>query len=106
MRQLSPEGVLGLSPTLVLAVEGSGPKETIDVLQRATFLSSPCRTNSPATASLKRFSIIAGDVGAPARGECLAGMVRNDMNALGTIRAQIIRPSKSLSSCRWPTAGR
>src|ERR1700754_1440334 len=28
MRQLSPEGVLGLAPTLILASEGAGPKET------------------------------------------------------------------------------
>src|SRR3954468_3201089 len=35
MRQLSAEGVLGLNPSLVLAVQGSGPKETIDVLEAA-----------------------------------------------------------------------
>ena len=33
MRQLSAEGVLALAPTLVLALQGSGPKETIDVLE-------------------------------------------------------------------------
>src|SRR5690349_12078465 len=32
MRALSAEGVLGLNPSLVLASEGSGPKETIAVL--------------------------------------------------------------------------
>jgi heme transport system substrate-binding protein len=36
MRQLSPEGVLGLGPSLVLAAEGSGPKETIAVLEAAS----------------------------------------------------------------------
>ena len=35
MRQLSAEGVLGLNPSLVLASEGSGPKETMDVLEAA-----------------------------------------------------------------------
>jgi iron complex transport system substrate-binding protein len=35
MRQLSAEGVLGLNPSLVLAVQGSGPKETMDVLEAA-----------------------------------------------------------------------
>ena len=35
MRQLSAEGVLGLAPSLVLAAEGAGPKETIAVLQSA-----------------------------------------------------------------------
>ena len=36
MRQLSPEGVLGLGPSLVLAAEGSGPKETVAVLEAAS----------------------------------------------------------------------
>ena len=35
MRQLSAEGVLGLNPSLVLAAQGSGPKETMDVLDAA-----------------------------------------------------------------------
>ncbi len=33
MRQLSPEGVLGLNPSLILATEGAGPKETVAVLE-------------------------------------------------------------------------
>lgn len=36
MRQLSPEGVLSVSPGGILALEGSGPKETIDVVKRAS----------------------------------------------------------------------
>jgi iron complex transport system substrate-binding protein len=36
MRQLSAEGVLGLDPSLVLAAEGSGPKDTIAVLEGAS----------------------------------------------------------------------
>ncbi len=35
MRQLSAEGVLGLNPSLVLAMQGSGPKETMDLLEAA-----------------------------------------------------------------------
>src|SRR4051812_20647211 len=33
MRALSAEGVLGLNPSLVLAIDGAGPKETIAVLE-------------------------------------------------------------------------
>jgi iron complex transport system substrate-binding protein len=36
MRQLSPEGVLSVDPDAVLALEGSGPRETIDVLEKAS----------------------------------------------------------------------
>ena len=35
MRRLSPEGVLSVSPTLILAIEGSGPPEAVDVLEKA-----------------------------------------------------------------------
>ena len=35
MRQLSPEGVLGLAPSLILASESAGPKATLRVLEAA-----------------------------------------------------------------------
>ncbi|HEY4192135.1 MAG TPA: ABC transporter substrate-binding protein, partial [Mesorhizobium sp.] len=36
MRQLSPEGVLSVDPSGILALQGSGPKEAIDVLKKAS----------------------------------------------------------------------
>jgi iron complex transport system substrate-binding protein len=36
MRALSPEGVLSVSPSAILMIEGSGPKEALDVLSKAT----------------------------------------------------------------------
>jgi len=36
MRQLSPEGVLSVNPSGLIVLEGSGPKETIDVLKKAS----------------------------------------------------------------------
>src|SRR5262245_9834795 len=36
MRALSPEGVLSVNPTGLLVVEGSGPREAIDVLKKAS----------------------------------------------------------------------
>jgi iron complex transport system substrate-binding protein len=36
MRALSPEGVLSVSPSAILMIEGSGPKEAIDVLSKAS----------------------------------------------------------------------
>ena len=35
MRQLSPEGVLSVNPTAIISIEGAGPAETMDVLQKA-----------------------------------------------------------------------
>ena len=36
MRALSPEGVLSVNPTAILALQGSGPKEAVDVLKKAS----------------------------------------------------------------------
>lgn len=36
MRQLSPEGVLSVNPTGILALQGAGPAEAIEVLKRAS----------------------------------------------------------------------
>lgn len=36
MRQLSPEGVLSVNPSAILALHGAGPKEAIDVLKKAS----------------------------------------------------------------------
>ncbi len=35
MRRLSPEGVLSVNPDLIIAIEGSGPPETIELLAEA-----------------------------------------------------------------------
>ncbi|MDX8433991.1 hemin ABC transporter substrate-binding protein [Mesorhizobium abyssinicae] len=36
MRQLSPEGVLSVNPSGILALHGSGPKEAVDVLRKSS----------------------------------------------------------------------
>jgi iron complex transport system substrate-binding protein len=36
MRALSPEGVLSVEPSGILALQGSGPKETVEVLRKAS----------------------------------------------------------------------
>jgi iron complex transport system substrate-binding protein len=96
MRQLSAEGVLGLAPTLVLAAEGSGPKETIAVLEKAAvpFVIVPERNTGESI--LEKIALIAHAVGAPERGACLATAVRRDLAALSDIRAGIKNPVRVL----------
>lgn len=36
IRQLSPEGVLSVDPTLIIALEGSGPPDAVEVLRKAS----------------------------------------------------------------------
>ncbi len=89
MRQLSPEGVLALSPTLIFALEGSGPKETIDVLERAKvpFIVIPDKFTGDGI--IEKVENISRDTGVPERGACLAREVRSDLAALDVLRGQI-----------------
>jgi iron complex transport system substrate-binding protein len=89
MRQLSAEGVLALSPTLILALQGSGPKEAIDVLQQAgvAFVTIPDKFT--ADGIVEKIRMVPQDVGLQARGECIAGRVEQDTAALDNVRKRI-----------------
>jgi iron complex transport system substrate-binding protein len=96
MRQLSPEGVLGLSPTLILAADGSGPKESVAVLEAASipFVRIPDRFTSESV--VEKIHLIAQATNSVARGECLAKLVEADLEALAALRTRIGHPRKAL----------
>ena len=96
MRQLSPEGVLGLGPSLVLATEGSGPEETLAVLESAQvpFARVPDRFTGEGV--IEKIRLIAKATGVQARGECLVRMVEADLATLATLRKRIEHPIKVL----------
>jgi iron complex transport system substrate-binding protein len=96
MRQLSAEGVLGLAPSLVLAAEGSGPMETIAVLEvaRVPFVRVPDRFTGEGV--VEKIRVIAKATGVVARGECLARAVEADLAALTALRQRIEQPIKVL----------
>lgn len=111
MRQLSAEGVLALSPSLVLALEGSGPKETIEILERSKvpFVVVPDKFSGEGI--VEKIRIIARSVGAIERGECLVRQVQNELAALDGLRARIRQRIKvafvlSLANDRPMVAGR
>jgi iron complex transport system substrate-binding protein len=111
MRALSAEGVLALSPTLVLAAEGSGPKEAINILERANVPLLTVPDTFTADGIVEKIHRVARAVGAPDRGECLADDVRDDMAALEAVRRQVGRPIKvafvlSLANGRPMLSGR
>lgn len=94
MRQLSPEGVLSLDPKLILAVEGSGPKETLDVLENAKvpLISVPDAFTEEGL--IKKIGIVAHAMDADARGACLTKAVSTDLAALKDLRAKIGKPAR------------
>jgi iron complex transport system substrate-binding protein len=111
MRQLSAEGVLALSPTLVLALQGSGPKETIDILgqSKIPFVAVPDKFSGDGI--VEKIRVVAQSAAASERGECLARRVRDELATLDGMRAQIRKPLKvafvlSLAGNRPMIAGR
>jgi len=75
MRQLSPEGVLSVDPDAVLALEGSGPKEAIDVLEKASvpFLLVPEKFTREGI--LEKVRLVGQAVGKKTEAEELAGKI-------------------------------
>lgn len=71
MRQLSPEGVLSVNPSGILALQGSGPKEAIDVLKKASvpFIEVPERFDHQGI--LDRIRIVGKAIGADAKADAL-----------------------------------
>ena len=69
MRQLSPEGVLSVNPTAILALEGSGPKEAIDVLKTAEleYIEIPERFDRQGV--LDKIRLVGTAIGADAKAE-------------------------------------
>ncbi|PBC12031.1 hemin ABC transporter substrate-binding protein [Mesorhizobium sp. WSM3859] len=72
MRALSPEGVLSVNPTGILALQGSGPKEAVDVLKKSSvpFIEVPDHYNHEGI--LEKIRIVGKALGVDAKAEKLA----------------------------------
>ena len=81
MRALSPEGVLSVSPDLVLADEGSGPPEAIDVLRKASVPVVLLPADPTADGIAAKVEEIGRALGVEADAEALAGTIRADLAA-------------------------
>ncbi len=111
MRQLSAEGVLGLNPSLVLAAQGSGPKETMDVLEAAKVPLVLVPEIFSEAGLVEKIRLVGHAMGADKRAECLTAAVTDDLAQLRELRARVTRPVRvmfviSLLNGRAMAAGR
>jgi iron complex transport system substrate-binding protein len=111
MRQLSAEGVLGLNPSLIFAIQGSGPKETMDVLEAAKIPLVLVPETYSEEGLLEKIKLVGHAMGADARAACLTSAVSNDLTQLRELRAKVTKPVRvmfvmSLLSGRAMVAGR
>src|SRR6185312_16264554 len=81
MRQLSPESVLSVDPTAVLAQEGSGPPETMDVLKKAAVPLIVVPERYTADGIVEKIRIVGGALGEAKAAEKLARIVQDDIDA-------------------------
>ncbi|WP_172292718.1 hemin ABC transporter substrate-binding protein [Pseudoruegeria sp. HB172150] len=75
MRALSPEGVLSVNPDLILAEDGSGPPEAIDVLRAADVEFVTVPEGYDRAAIRKKIETVAEALGVPEKGAVLADKV-------------------------------
>lgn len=111
MRQISAEGVLGLNPTLILAVQGSGPRETMDVLETAKVPLVLVPETFSEQGLLEKIRLVGHAMGVDARAECLSTAVASDLTQLRELRARVTKPVRvmfvmSLLNGRAMVAGR
>ncbi len=95
-RALSAEGVLGLNPSLVLAIDGAGPKETLAVLEAASVPFVRIPDPYSADGIVEKIRMIAAATGVRERGECLVARVNADLQALARQREAIKTKAKVL----------
>jgi iron complex transport system substrate-binding protein len=89
MRQLSPEGVLSVNPTGILALEGSGPKEAIDVLKKASVPYVEIKESWDHAGIVERIRSVGKAIGADAKAEALAAEVDGKLKDAEKLTADV-----------------
>jgi iron complex transport system substrate-binding protein len=96
MRQLSPESVLSVDPTAVLAQEGSGPPEAMDVLKKAAVPLIVVPEKYSEDGILEKIRIVGDALGKTEAAEKLARTVRAEIDAAEKRLAAIRKPKRVL----------
>lgn len=95
-RRLSAEGVLGLAPSLVVAADGAGPRETVDVLQAASVRFLALKEVRRPADVIGRIRAVADAVGEGVSGRALADAVAADLATLAEDLRRIERRRRAL----------
>lgn len=96
MRQLSPEGVLSINPSAILMLEGSGPPETIEVLQKASVPVVMVPDGMSHQGVLEKIRIVGNALNVPAKAEALVKQVDADIEASEKLVQKISSPKRVL----------
>lgn len=81
MRALAPEGVLSVNPSAILMIQGGGPKETIDVLSKASVPLVTIPEGYDRDALVAKIKAVGKALDADAKADELAAKVAADVDA-------------------------
>lgn len=81
MRNLSPEGVLSVNPSGIIALEGSGPREALDVLEKASVPIVTVPEKFSREGILQKIETVGTILGVPQKAQELANAVDADIRA-------------------------
>nr|WP_083096064.1 ABC transporter substrate-binding protein [Pseudophaeobacter leonis] len=88
-RALSPEGVLSVDPDLILATQGSGPPETLEVLKQANVTYVEVPEIYTAQGVLTKIATVATALGQQQAGETLAAQVSAELDAALALATEV-----------------
>ncbi|UWQ35694.1 ABC transporter substrate-binding protein (plasmid) [Leisingera sp. M527] len=87
-RALAPEGVLSVAPDMILAIEGAGPPETLDVLKAAEVAYISVPEDFSAEGIARKIRTIGAALDQQAAAEVLAGQVSAEIAAAQAAAAE------------------
>lgn len=96
MRQLAPEGVLSVSPTALLVLEGSGPPDALDVLSHAGVAYQTVPESFSAEGVVAKVRAVGKALGVADKAETLAARLESEFAALKAHNATIAEPKRVL----------
>ncbi|WP_157016196.1 heme/hemin ABC transporter substrate-binding protein [Mesorhizobium xinjiangense] len=96
MRALSPEGVLSVNPDAIIALEGSGPPEAVDVLEKASVPMVVVPETFDRDGILAKIRTVGAAIGADDKAEALAREVGSELDAARALTEGIAEPRRVL----------
>lgn len=96
MRQLAPEGVLSVSPSALLVIEGSGPPEALDVLSHAGVDYQTVPEGFSHEGILVKVRAVGQALGVPDKAEVLVGEIDTALKAVEARTADIAERKRVL----------
>lgn len=90
MRALSPEGILAVNPTAIIAIDGSGPPEALTVLRNASIPFETVPQSYDRDGIQKKIVTVGDLLGVPEKAKALGDKVASDLDA--AIRTSEKRP--------------